>query len=119
MIITLEGGTGATLGLRWYKDFSSSSSPVTLISLRPDTSGSIALWNASTSRYGTTTVTHTHDATLHPSNSTYTPIFGLKEYRTALTGSAKHLKLNLSIASNGFDTSIQELTLLHKEGKIR
>jgi len=43
----------------------------------------------------------------------------LKEYKTPLTGSAKHLKLNLSIASNGYDASIQDLTLLHKQGKIR
>jgi len=69
--------------------------------------------------YGATTASHTHVAATHPASSKYTPIFGLKEYRTALTGSAKHLKLNLSIESSGFDTSIQELTLLHKEGKIR
>jgi len=29
------------------------------------------------------------------------------------------LKLNLAIESNGYDASIQDLTLLHKEGKIR
>jgi hypothetical protein len=104
MLLVLEGGSGSVLSLRWYKDFSGSSSAETLIELRPDTTGSTALWGASSSLYGA---------------SKFTPIYGLKEYKTPLTGSAKHLKLNLSLASNGYDASIQDLTLLHKEGKIR
>ena len=104
MLLVLEGGSGSTLSLRWYKDFSASSSDTTTIELRPDTTGSTALWGDSASLYGA---------------SKFTPIYGLKEYKTPLTGSAKHLKLNLSIASNGYDASIQDLTLLHKEGKIR
>ena len=119
MILVLEGGSGAVLYLKWYKDFGMTPSSITSIDLRPATTGSTALWGASSSRYGTTTVSHTHDAALHPSNSLYTPIYGLREYRTSLTGSAKHLKLNLSIESNGFDASIQDLSLLTKEGKIR
>jgi hypothetical protein len=104
MLLVLEGGSGSTLGLRWYRDFSASSSPTTLIDLRPDTTGSTALWGDSASLYGA---------------AKFTPIYGLKEYKTPLTGSAKHLKLNMSISSNGYDASIQGLTLLHKEGKIR
>jgi hypothetical protein len=104
MLLVLEGGSGSVLSLRWYKDFSGSSSAETLIELRPDTTGSTALWGDSASLYGA---------------SKFTPIYGLKEYKTPLTGSAKHLKLNLSLASNGYDASIQDLTLLHKEGKIR
>jgi len=104
MLLVLEGGSGSTLSLRWYKDFSASSSDTTTIELRPDTTGSTALWGDSSSLYGA---------------AKFTPIYGLKEYKTPLTGSAKHLKLNLSIASNGYDASIQDLTLLHKEGKIR
>jgi hypothetical protein len=119
MILVLEGGSGAILGLKWYKDFSSTPSPTTNIALKPATTGSTALWGASSSLYGATTATHTHDATVHPVSSTYTPIFGLQEYTTPLTGSAKHLQLNIAIESNGYDTMIQNLTLLHKEGKIR
>jgi hypothetical protein len=104
MILVLEGGSGATLGLKWYKDFSPEPSPTTAISLNPVTTGTVALWGASTSLYG---------------DVKFTPIYGLNEYKTPLTGSAKHLKLNLSITSNGYDASIQDLTLLHKEGKIR
>jgi hypothetical protein len=119
MILVLEGGSGAVLGLRWYKDFSINSSSTTQISLAPVTTGTTALWGASSSLYGTTVVTHTHDAAVHPANSTYTPVFGLQEYQAALTGSAKHLKLNMSIVSNGFDTSIQDLSIMSLQGKIR
>jgi len=119
MILVLEGGSGAILYLKWYKDFGMTPSDITSIELRPATTGSTSLYGASTSRYGTTTVSHTHDATLHPSNSLYSPIYGLQEYKTPLTGSAKHLKISMAIASNGYDASIQDLSLLHKEGKIR
>ena len=119
MILVLEGGSGAVLYLKWYKDFSPSASDTTTINLRPATTGSTSLWGISSSLYGATTATHTHDAAVHPANSTYAPIYGLKEYRTSLAGSAKHLKINMAIESNGYDASIQDLTLLHKEGKIR
>ena len=106
MILVLEGGSGAVLGLRWYKDFSINSSSTTQINLAPVTTGTTALWGASTSLYGKAGVT-------------YTPVFGLEEYQTPLTGSAKNLKLNMSIVSNGFDTSIQDLSLISLQGKIR
>lgn len=118
LFIVLEGGSGAILNLRWFKDFSDSST-TSSIDLRPDTSGTISLWGASTSLYGATTASHTHVAATHPASSLYAPIYGLKEYKTPLIGSAKNLKLNMSIQSNGYDASIQDLTLLHKEGKIR
>ena len=118
LFIVLEGGSGSKLNLRWFKDFSDSST-TSSIDLRPDTSGTISLWGASTSLYGATTASHTHVAATHPENSLYAPIYGLKEYKTPLIGSAKNLKLNMSIQSNGYDASIQDLTLLHKEGKIR
>jgi hypothetical protein len=118
LFIVLEGGSGSILNLRWFKDFSDSST-TSSIDLRPDTSGTVSLWGASTSLYGATTATHTHVAATHPQNSLYAPIYGLKEYKTPLIGTAKNLKLNMSIQSNGYDASIQDLTLLHKEGKIR
>jgi len=102
--MVLEGGSGATLGLKWYKDYSPTSSPTTAIKLNPVTTGTLALWGAATSLYGA---------------SKYAPLFGLQEYKTPLTGSAKNLKLEISIESNGYDTSLQDLTLLHKQGKIR
>jgi hypothetical protein len=106
LFMVLEGGSGATLGLKWYKDYSPSPSPTTSITLNPVTTGTQALWGSATSLYG-------------KSGVTYKPVFGLQEYKTPLTGSAKNLKLEISIESNGFDTSLQDLTLLHKQGKIR
>jgi len=106
LFLVLEGGSGATLGLKWYKDYSPSPSPTTSITLNPVTTGTAALWGASTSLYG-------------KSGVTYKPVYGLQEYKTSLTGSAKNLKLEISIESNGYDTSLQDLTLLHKQGKIR
>ena len=124
MIFTLEGGSGATMGIKWYKDFSPSPSNTTTISLNPLTTGTSFLWGASNSLYGATNAggAHAgggHNATLHSTASTYTPIYGLSEYKTPLTGSAKHLKLNLAIVSNGYDASIEDLSILHLQGKIR
>ena len=104
MILVLEGGSGATLGLRWYKDFGVVSSDTTQISLRPATTGTTALYGNAASLYGA---------------SKYSPIYGLQEYSTPLTGSAKTLKLNMSIVSNGYNASIQDLSILHLQGKIR
>ena len=119
LFMVLEGGSGATMGLKWYKDFSPTSSTITSLVLNPETTGSTSLWGASSSLYGATTATHTHVAATHPSSSLYKPVFGLKEYRTPLTGSAKNIKIAIDIESNGFDASLQTLTLLHKQGKIR
>ena len=119
MVLVLEGGSGAVMGLRWFKDFSPSSSTTTYINLRPVTTGTTSLWGASSSLFGATTATHTHVAATHPANSTYTPIYGLREYKTPLSGSAKHVKLNLSIVSNGYDASIQDLSIISLQGKLR
>jgi hypothetical protein len=117
--IIIEGGNGATVCMKYYKDFSPVSSDSTCVTLSPVTTGTAFLWGATTSLYGATTATHTHDSAVHTASATYRPIYGLKEYRMPLLGSAKHLKIAVDIQSNGFDLSIQALTLLHKQGKIR
>ena len=124
LFMVLEGGSGANLGLKWYKDFSPLPSKITQITLNPVTTGNTSLWGAASSLYGPLNAggSHAssgHNATLHANASTYKPVFGLKEYKTSLTGSAKNLKLEIDIESNGFDASLQDLTLLHKQGKIR
>ena len=124
LFMVLEGGSGATMGLKWYGDFSPTSSTTTSIVLNPVTTGSTSLWGASSSLYGATDAGGSHAggghvAATHPAASLYKPVFGLKEYRTPLTGSAKNIKIAMDIESNGFDASLQTLTLLHKQGKIR
>ena len=118
LFLVIEGGSGATLSLNWYKDFSSSPSNTLSFTLNPTTTGTTSLWGALTSLYGALTG-HTHIAASHPTVSTYAPIYGLHEYRKSLTGSAKNFKLSLRIQSNGYDASLQDLTILHKQGKIR
>jgi hypothetical protein len=49
----------------------------------------------------------------------YTPYYGLKEYNIPLSGTAKHLQLEMSAETNGYVASLQNLTLLIKQGKIR
>ena len=104
LILVLEGGSGATLGVRWYKDYSMSSSSTTEISLNPAATSTTALYGAATSLWGAVK---------------YTPIYGLQEYTTPLTGRAKTLKINMNIVSNGFDASIQDLSIISLQGKIR
>ena len=124
LFIVLEGGSGANLGVKWYKDYSPSPSETTQITLNPITTGNTSLWGASSSLYGALNAggSHAnsgHNATLHSVASTFKPVYGLNEYKTPLTGSAKNLKISISIESNGFDASLQDLILLHKQGKIR
>ncbi len=104
LILVLEGGSGATLGIRWYKDYSMNSSNTTEISLNPAATSTTALYGAATSLWG---------------DVKYTPIYGLQEYTTPLTGRAKTLKINMNIVSNGFDASIQDLSIISLQGKIR
>jgi hypothetical protein len=59
LFMTLEGGSGARMALKWYKDFSPTPSTTTSIVLNPITTGNTFLWGNSTSLYGTTTVTTT------------------------------------------------------------
>ena len=102
--LVVEGGSGATLGISWYKDYSLSSSNSTEINLAPVTTGTSFLWGNSSSLYAT---------------AKYAPIHGLQEYRIPLTGRAKTLKINLNIISNGYDASIQDLSITSLQGKIR
>jgi hypothetical protein len=115
----INGGSGTIVGLKWYKDFNVIPSKTLSFQLNPTTTGTTSLWGASTSLYGATTVTHTHTAATHPASSKYAPVYGLKEYQLNLTGSAKFLQIEMSAETKGFVASLQTLTLLYKQGKIR
>jgi hypothetical protein len=77
LFMVIEGGSGATMGLKWYKDFSVTPSTMTSIVLNPVTTGTTSLYGASSSLYGATTASHTHVAGTHPANSTYAPVSGV------------------------------------------
>ena len=100
----ISGGPGTNVGLQWYKDFSVTPSRSLGFTLNPTSSGTSALWGASTSLFGA---------------AKYAPIYGLREYNIPLSGSAKFLQLEMSAETAGYTASLQDLTLLYKEGKIR
>ena len=100
----ISGGSGTTIGVKWYKDFSIEPSNTTNFLLNPGSSGTASLFGATTSLFGT---------------SKFAPIFGMKEYNIPLTGSAKYLQLEMSGETNGSTSSLQDMTLLYKQGKIR
>ena len=100
----ISGGPGTNVGLQWYKDFSVTPSLSLGFTLNPTSSGTSALWGASTSLFGA---------------AKYAPIYGLREYNIPLSGSAKFLQLEMSAETAGYTASLQDLTLLYKEGKIR
>ena len=100
----ISGGSGTTIGVKWYKDFSIEPSNTTNFLLNPGSSGTASLFGATTSLFGT---------------SKFAPIFGMKEYNIPLTGSAKYLQLEMSGETAGSTSSLQDMTLLYKQGKIR
>jgi len=100
----IDGGSGTTVGFRWYKDFGSAPSNTTNFLLNPSATGIKALFGASSSLYGA---------------SKYAPIFGMKEHDIQLSGSAKYLQLEMTAQTAGTSFSLQDMTLLYKQGKIR
>ena len=104
MKAVISGGSGTTIGVKWYKDFGVDPSKTTSFLLNPASSGVPSLYGASTSLYGA---------------AKYAPLYGLKEYNIPLTGSAKYLQIEMSAETNGYVASLQDMTLLYKQGKIR
>ena len=100
----ISGGSGTTIGVKWYKDFNIEPSKTNNFLLNPVSSGVISLFGASTSLYGA---------------SKYTPIFGMREYNMLLSGSAKFLQIEMTGETAGASFSLQDMTLLYKQGKIR
>ena len=100
----VSGGSGTFVGVKWYKDFSQTPSKTSTMLLNPTTTGGTSLWGSSGTLFGA---------------AKYTPLFGLKEYNIPLTGSAKHLQIEMSAETNGYVASLQDMTLLFKQGKIR
>ncbi len=104
MQAVISGGPGTQVGIKWYKDFDVTPSTTLGFVLNPSQSGTSYLWGGATSLYGA---------------AKYAPVYGLREYGISLTGSAKHLQLEMSAETAGYVASLQDLTLLYKQGKIR
>jgi len=98
----ISGGSGSSVGLKWYKDFSSVPAGNMAFTLNPTQGGVPGYWG--TAEYG---------------SSEYAPTYGHKEYNMPLAGSAKHLQIEMSASAQGYSALLQDITLLYKEGKIR
>jgi len=117
LVMVVSGGQGTDVGIRVYKDFELEPKLSPTFKLNPALSGTAYKWGDSEARYGTTIVSHTHNATTHPANSKYAPIHGLKEHSIPLSGSAKYLRLEMDGVTKGHKASLQSLSLLFKQGK--
>jgi hypothetical protein len=104
LLVIVEGGQGTTVGLKWYVDYDDNNPSTLNFQLNPQASGTPALWGASTSLYGT---------------SKYAPYYTLKEYGVSLSGRAKFIKLEMNALTAGYVASLQDMSLLFKQGKIR
>lgn len=97
----IDGGREQDVTISWYRDYSTQGDSTTF-SLTPVSTGAIALFG--TGLYGT---------------SKYSPLFFPKEYRINLSKAAKVVQIEMINLIKGFKGSLQGMTVLAKEGKIR
>lgn len=100
----VSGGQGTTVGVKWFVDFSNVPQRNIGFTLNPTSSGTAYYYGSTGSLFG---------------SAKYAPYYGLKEYSVPLVGSAKYLQFELSAETKGFVASLQDMTLLYKQGKIR
>ena len=100
----ISGGQGTVVSVKWFKDFSNEPSTTQNFLLNPTISSAPSLWGGTGVLYG---------------QAKYAPSYGLKEYNVPLGGSAKFLKLEMTAETKGYVASLQDMSLLFKQGKIR
>jgi len=112
LILVVSGGQGTDVGLRVYKDFEQVPNISPTFKLNPTLSGISYLFGGATSLF--------RDKTLPITDKTkYAPIHGFKEHSVPLAGAAKYLRLEMDGVTQGYKASLQSLSLLYKQGKIR
>ena len=102
-ISVIDGGREQDVTVKWYRDYSTLGDSATF-NLSPISTGTVSLFGSATSLYG---------------SSKYAPIFFPKEYRINMSKSAKVLQIEMINLIKGFKGSLQSMTVLAKEGKIR
>ena len=103
-----SGGKNMNVTLNWYRDYNSSASSANF-TLDPTTTGVTSLWGNSTSLYSTP----------QQAKSKYAPSFQPSEYKVSLSKAAKVVRFGVIQTVNGFKASLQNITILAKQGKIR
>ena len=102
-ISVIDGGREQDVTVNWFRDYSTLSDSATF-NLSPVASGTTALFGSPTSLFG---------------SSKFAPIFFPKEYRLNMSKSAKVVQIEMINLIKGFKGSLQSMTILAKEGKIR
>lgn len=98
-----DGGRAQDVTVKWYRDYSTQGDSGTF-SLAPISSGTATIYGASSSLFGA---------------SKFSPIYYPKEYNLNLSKSAKVVQIEMINLIKGFKGSLQSMTVLAKEGKIR
>ena len=66
-----------------------------------------------------TAVSHTHSGSQHTFTAKYAPSYSPAEYKISLSKAAKVVRFEIIQTVKGFKASLQNLTILAKQGKIR
>tara|TARA_R100001369_G_scaffold28328_1_gene50909 strand:+ start:500 stop:2194 length:1695 start_codon:yes stop_codon:yes gene_type:complete len=96
-----SGGKNMDITLNWYRDYNVAPSSANF-SLDPATGGVTSLWGAG--KYAA---------------AKYAPAFQPAEYKVSLSKAAKVVRFEVIQTVKGFKASLQNMTILAKQGKIR
>ena len=96
-----SGGKNMDITLNWFRDYNVSPSSANF-TLDPTTSGINSLWGIG--KYGV---------------AKYAPAFQPSEYKVSLSKAAKVVRFEVIQTVKGFKASLQNMTILAKQGKIR
>jgi hypothetical protein len=99
----IVGGKDMDVDFTWYRDYNVSGTTQSF-TLKPTATGTVALWGASTSLYG---------------SSKYSPGYNPTEYKLPLSRTGKVVQIEMKSAISGYKASLQSMALLAKQGKIR
>lgn len=100
----IDGGREQDVTVKWFRDYNTTQGSSATFRLVPVSTGSASLYGSSASLFGT---------------AKYAPLFFPKEYRVNMSKSAKVVQIEMINVVNGFKGSLQSMTVLAKEGKIR
>ena len=100
----IDGGREQDVTVKWFRDYNITQGSSANFNLTPISSGATAVYGSSSSLFGT---------------SKYSPLFFPREYRVNMSKSAKVVQIEMINLINGYKGSLQSMTVLAKEGKIR
>jgi len=99
----IVGGKDMNVDFTWYRDYNVQGTTQSF-TLTPTATGDVTLWGASTSLYG---------------SAKFSPGYNPTEYKLPLSRTGKVVQIEMKAGINGYKASLQSMTLLAKQGKIR